>query len=276
MSNVGIIIPDGTNQFFSSVAQNFQKKFAKSQTIVVVADSNNSKAQELINIQYLSDIQVSGLIFISVGDSSQAFDALRKLKMPLLILDREIPMVNADFLINRDKMGIRFGVEYLNSLNHKRIAFIKGCDETAPGRDRFQGFKEVMAELDLELDEQLIFDGDFRFGSGNLVAEEIVSLPEDQRPTAIFTSNDLMALGVLQRLQERGFSVPDDFSLLGFDDINLSSWIHPKLSTIRQDVRQIANVGVELLRKRMRQKIAKGRIRLISPELIKRNSCKHL
>lgn len=273
MNKIGMIIPDGTNQYFSSIAQNFQKEYSKFNTTIIVVDSNNNKSHELANISLLGNIDIAGLIFISVGDSGESFETLNKSKLPLLILDREIPLENADFLINHDSLGIRIGLQYLYNLNHRKIAFIKGHQETSPGRERYRSFRETCSELNLEVDEKLIFDGDFMFGSGNFFAEQIANLDDNIKPTAIFASNDIMALGALQKLQEMGFLIPKDFSILGYDDIQLSSWVFPKLTTIRQDVMEFAMQGVELLNYRIINPKCNSRVKIIKPQLIERNSC---
>lgn len=273
MKKIGLIIPDGTNQYFSSIAQCFQTEYSKQDIGIIVVDSYNNKVHELANIRLLSNIDISGLIFISVGDSGEAFETLNTLKIPLLVLDREIPLENADFLINHDSLGIRLGLEYLFNLNHRKIAFIKGHLSTSPGRERYKSFRETFAELNFEIDEQLIFEGDFMFGSGNYVAEQISKLDDDIKPTAIFASNDVMALGALQKLQENGYNVPRDFSILGYDDIQLSSWVFPKLTTIHQDVMEFAMQGVQLLNSRIENPNISAKVKIIKPQLIERNSC---
>jgi LacI family transcriptional regulator len=270
---IGLIIPDGTNQYFSSIAQSFQKEYTKQGIAIIVVDSNNNKSHEISNIKLLSDMDISGLIFISVGDSGKAFETLSTIKIPLLVIDREIPLENADFLINHDSLGIRIGLEYLYNLNHRKIAFIKGHQETSPGRERYRSFRETCAELNLEVEERLIFDGDFMFGSGNYAADQISNFNNDIKPTAIFASNDVMALGILQKLQENGFVIPKDFSILGYDDIQLSSWVFPKLTTIRQDVMEFATQGVELLNYRIENPASSSKVKIIKPQLIERDSC---
>ena len=111
------------------------------------------------------------------------------------------------------------------------------------------------------------------FGSGNYAADQISNFNNDIKPTAIFASNDVMALGILQKLQENGFVIPKDFSILGYDDIQLSSWVFPKLTTIRQDVMEFATQGVELLNYRIENPASSSKVKIIKPQLIERDSC---
>ena len=273
MKKIGMIIPDGTNQYFSSLAQNFQKELAKQKSTLIVVDSSNSKAHENSNIELFDSIDIQGLIFISVGDNGEAYLKLNSLRIPLLILDREIPNGNADFLMNDDSYGIKDGLRYLTSLNHKSIAFITGDLDTEPGRVRLESYKEWFDENnDFELFEDLIFEGDFMIGTGITVANKIIELDIKNRPTAIFASNDIMAIGLLFELQKNGFNVPRDFSILGYDDILFSSWIYPKLSTIKQDIVDIARTGVELLINRIDGRHKNKKIKIINPSLVTRES----
>lgn len=270
-----MIIPDGTNQYFSNLAQAFQNELSKRNCTLIVVDSNSNNINELNNINLLESINVDGLIFISVGDNGKAFMELNSYnEKPILILDREIPIENADFLINHDTYGIFEAVRYLKSQNHRKIAFIKGDFNTEPGRVRYASFIEACNELSIDLIEDFIFEGDFMIGSGIMAASKI--LQKDNRPSAIISSNDIMAIGCLFELQRRGFEVPKDFSIIGYDDITFSSWIYPSLTTIKQDVLELAKSGTELLFNRDNNLKGEKKVKVIKPELIIRESVKKI
>lgn len=277
---VGMVIPDGTNQFFSTLAQAFQRELAKGQWAPIVVNSDGSFARELNYLQMILSMNVKGLLFISVGDSLRAFELLAESKIPVVVLDREVPLENADFVLVDNKQGVYLAIEYLCSLGHERIACIQGAMNTEPGRERFDSFIDSCNSFGVEIDEDLIFTGNFMFGSGTTAAEQIVKIPDYARPTAIFACNDLMAAGTMQRLQEHGVRVPDEISVIGYDDIQLSSWVWPKLTTIRQDPLEIAHVGAAYLLERIDalqldpKASVNTRVHTISPKLVKRDSCR--
>ncbi|MCL2642970.1 MAG: substrate-binding domain-containing protein [Candidatus Bathyarchaeota archaeon] len=275
---IGLIIPDWTNPFFSSIAHSFQNECVEHKYSIIAVDSYNSRARELNNIELLTSMDIDGLIFITVGENGRAYEKLDEFKKPLLVLDREIPLDNVDYLMNNNKLGIEIGLDYLYNLNHRKIAFIAGPQDTVPGKERYDFFCRKMSDLGIEKNDALVYPGDFMFGSGNEAVNQFLQIAEGERPTAIFASNDIMAFGVIQGLHEKGYKIPDDFSILGFDDVQFSSWIYPKLSTIKQDVKGIAKKGVELLSNRIANPnpITDSKIEIINPQLIKRNSCKKI
>ena len=271
---VGMIIPDGTNQFFSMLAQLFQRELAKRRWGLVVINSDGSRARELNNVDMLMSMDVAGLVFISVGDSAEVFVKLADYKGPVLVLDREIPLENADVVLVDDALGVDLAIEYLSALGHRRIACVPGSINTEPGRQRFQSFNRSCDKYGIEIDEKLIFQGDFMFGSGTTAADRILSIPEYERPTAVFAANDLMAIGVMQRLQESGLRIPDDMSVVGYDDIAMSSWVFPRLTSVHQDPIEIARVGAGLLTERIDagalnpNAALNQRVRVILPKLM--------
>jgi LacI family transcriptional regulator len=276
---VGMIIPDGTNQFFSTLAQLFQRELAQRQCGLFVANSDGSKSRELSNLTLFFSMNVDGIVFISVGDSSESFRHLAEFTRPVIVLDREIPLENADFVLTDNAHGIRMAVDYLASLGHRKIGYIQGAMTTEPGRERYSSFMEIMGSLEIPVDKSMIFPGDFLFGSGTSAADKLLAMPRETWPSALLASNDLMALGAMQRLQESGIKIPDDISIIGYDDIILASWAYPRLTTVRQDAIMIARVGAGFLLDRLdkqdleNQNYAESRVSLVSPTLVKRNSC---
>lgn len=273
---IGMILPDGTNQFFSNLAQAFQRELARYDYALIVLNSDSAKARELISINMLSNMNIDGLVFISVSDSGDAFIKLQELSIPMLILDREVPLENADFLLTDNNLGIKSVVDYLSVHNFNKIGIIQGSLDTEPGRTRFKKFIHYMSKKGIDIDPQLIFPGDFMFASGNVAAERILSLPPEERPDAIFASNDLMAIGLIQKLLENSVKIPEEISVIGFDDIPLSSWIYPRLTTVRQDLTEISRIGVKLLLDRINYDSSKSStsVATVTPSLIVRESCK--
>ena len=277
---IGMLIPDGTNQFFSGLAQLFQRELAKRQWGVLVVDADGSRARETSNLKLLGKMSLEGLVFISVGDSKEAFLALREISIPLLVLDREIPLENADFVVADNAFGVRLAMEHLHALGHRRVACIQGSLSTEPGRERLRSYRECISELRMIGDDRLMLEGDFSHGSGVLAAQRLLRVPRAEWPTAIFACNDLMAIGVIQRLQEEGIAVPDQVSIIGYDDIPLSSWIFPQLTTVRQDSVEIAEKGARLLIERIeRNEIPElpsrePRTATVEPKLVRRRSCR--
>ena len=273
-----MIIPDGANPFFSSLAQAFQRELTQRSIGLLVLNSDGSKAREQHNLQLALKGDCDALIFVSVGDSRDSFLLLQNKAIPMLVLDREIPAANADFVLADDEEGVRAALGYLHGLGHHKIGVVAGSQETQPGRTRLEAFRTYVDEQNIVVNEEWVIVGDFLFGSGALAARQLCGLPSDRRPTAMFACNDLMAIGFLRGMHENGIRVPEEMSIVGYDDIPFASWVYPGLTTVRQDPMEIARAGVDRLATRMElaPEDAEGlapKSYVLRPRLIVRTSC---
>ena len=275
-SLIGMIIPDGMNQFFLELALQTQRQLAAMGYPMVVLNSDNSLDNEVQAVNLLLKLDIKGMIFVSVGDNEEIYHKLRASDVPIVIMDREIPETsNCDFVISDNRKGIIEAVKYFVGMGHKKIGILKGLQNTDPGRVRYSAFIEGMEECELIHDPRLEFDGEFDYWSGSKAAEEIYNLSESDRPTAILASNDLMAFGLLQNLDRLEIKVPNEISIIGVDDIPLSAWVNPKLTTVRQETTQIAISAAELLTTRIDGRYTGiPRLRFVYPRLVKRESVK--
>ncbi len=144
-----------------------------------------------------------------------------------------------------DQAASREMTEYLISLGHRRIGYIRGAETHDQASTRFQGYKDALEARGIPFDPDLVGKGDFTFDSGITAAEQMLDLPE--RPTAIFASNDDMAAGVIAACYRRRIQIPQELSVAGFDDTPLAATISPSLTTIYQPSRELAAEAVGLL-----------------------------
>ena len=152
----------------------------------------------------------------------------------------DVPIVTMD-----DVKAAREMTEYLISLGHKDIAFVKGHPRHSASALRFEGFRDAMRNADLRIRPEWIIDGEFTYKSGVAAARELFS--QDERPSAVFASNDDMAVGMISAAKEFGLSIPEDISICGFDDDPLAQIVWPSLTTIRQPVSEMGFQAAELL-----------------------------
>ena len=154
--------------------------------------------------------------------------------------DKTIPSVIID-----NFSALIESVDYLCSLGHKRIGFITGLEDSEVGKNRYEGYKSGLIKNGIDAVPELVFRGNYTFGSGVSGVEYFLSL--EQRPTAIMCANDSMALGSISKLHQEGLEVPDDMSIVGFDDIDLASQITPSLTTVFVPVNEIAVCAFNML-----------------------------
>jgi len=175
-----------------------------------------------------------------------------------------------------NQMGGYLATRYLVQLGHRRIACITGPSETAPSMQRLVGYRRALEEASIPFEDKLIVRGDFRYQSGELGMRTLLQV--DPRPTAVFVCNDMMALGVIKVAHNLGIKIPEDFSVVGFDDIPLTEAVSPSLTSVSQPYAKMATAATELLLKRLaglkRKGIAKEYERIVfEPTLSVRESC---
>lgn len=270
---IAILVPDMTNQFFSELAQQVQRHVVSANGVGIVLSSDSNKDLELSHIELVKELRVDGMVFISVGDNHDVYATLSNGPLPYVVLDREVPDTpNCDFVLSDNVLGTRLVVEHLHAQGHRAIGYLAGDLSTEPGRARKETFLSTMADLQLQLAPEWLFDGDFSLLSGHAAAKALLALAH--RPTALACANDFMAVGVIQALSEAGLNIPEELSVIGYDDIPLASWIYPRLTTVRQEVVELARNAVEVLMKRIGapDPDATPQLRSIPPRLVERNS----
>jgi LacI family transcriptional regulator len=266
---LGLILPDITNPYFAEIARDIENASFKQGYSIIICNSDQDSATESRYMEVLTDKQVDGVILVDVGSRSPK--ALAPLStMPLIMLDREVPELPTDSIQADNAEGGRVAAEHLLSLRHRRFACIAGPEVIQPGDNRLVGFKEALEKAGAILDESQILRGDFRSESAYRLALEI--LEWKTMPTAIFAFNDLMAFGAITALSERGMRVPEDISVVGYDNIEQASYFNPRLTTVAQPHREMGEMAVAKLIERIAEKDLPARVFHLSPCLVTRNS----
>jgi LacI family transcriptional regulator len=187
-----------------------------------------------------------------LSDQTRLITALEQERIPYV---RIAPAEHNDAqrsVFTNDRQSCAHMTEQLVTLGHTRIAFILGNPDHAAIADRYKGFEDGMRACGIKLDKKLVVQGHNSFVSGVQAARSLLQLAEDKRPTAIFAANDEMAAGVLSIAHQRGLAIPEDLSVVGFDDAPLASQVWPALTTIRQPIPAMAAAAAMLLLRQLR------------------------
>jgi len=267
---IGLVIPDNANPFFAEVARGIEDVSYAHDYSVILCNSDRDLRKELSYVNILVEKQVDGIILVSAGVSTEHIVALQERQKPVVVVDREIPDVNVDSVLTDNWGGGYEAVCYLIDFGHRRIGCISGPSELAPSAERVGGYKAALSNNGLEWEDNLIVRGDFQSASGYHAIEVLLSLPEP--PTAIFACNDLMAIGAMARAIELGYRIPEDLSVIGFDDIALASFANPRLTTVVQPKYQMGTLAAEILLQRIGNRSFATRREVLSTELVVRNS----
>lgn len=268
---IGLIVPDNSNPFFAEVARDIEDVgFAKGYS-VILCNSDGDIKKESAYIEILIAKKVDGVIFIASGSSHDHIQRLLRRDIPVVIADRDISSFPVDMVMVSNEQGGYEATKYLLALGHKKIGCITGPSELTPSADRVRGYRRAILEENIPIIDEYIVSGDFRFQSGSAAMECLLNLADP--PTAVFICNDMMAIGALRTLRKAGLKVPEDLSIVGFDDIELASAVSPALTTIHQPIEEFANLTVKILLNRIHKKPAGKRRMVFETRLVIRDSC---
>ncbi len=269
-NTIGLVLPDSANPFFAEISRSIEDEAFKKGYSVFLCNTELDTERELFYVDVLSKKQVDGIIFVAAGDQSDSLDYLRRENMPVVLIDRNLPNVQVDVVLTDHQLGGYLATRHLIGLGHQRIACIAGPSTITPSAERITGYQKALEEAGLPCDENLILRGDYHAQSGLDVTNAILNMTP--RPTAIFALNDLMALGALRAASEAGYFIPKDLAVVGYDDLELSRFTSPPLTTISQPKKEISAQAVSLLVQRLSGKSESPSRVVLPPQLIVRRS----
>lgn len=254
--------------FFSEVIEGFKKQVELYHYDLLFVSRNIASKQNYHD--HLKHRGVDGVVVINSLSEDEEIKAFNESDLPAVFID--IHLENANVVYSDNPLGCSLAVDYLYSLGHRKIANISGAPESFTGSERLQGFERAIQKYGLTIPKNYIVDGGYFSEEGGRAAMlKLLALPD--RPTAVFVAGDEMAIGAIKVSKEMGVRIPEDISIIGFDDISLSMYIEPSLTTIRQDKDRIGRQAATLLLNEING-LPKGQHASIIPvRLIKRKSC---
>ncbi len=264
---IGLLIPDISNPFFAEIARSIEDQSHERGFNVMMCSTDNLKEKEERYLSLLVRQQIDGLIVASAFRCARLLEDVAK-EVPITLVASEIPRLSINTVTVDDYKGGYLAASYLLSLGHTKIAII--AEGVRSNKPRLDAFRDVMEEANIPIRDGYVIQTEALMTRGYESAKQLFSLKE--RPTAIFACNDLLAIGVVQAAKEAGLSIPQDVSIIGFDNTILSTNTSPMLTTVAQPIKEMGAKVVDLLIEEMKEpKSYKERL-LLSPELIVRQS----
>jgi LacI family transcriptional regulator len=244
-NTIAYINPDISNPFFASIGKSIVKYARKSGYSIVLGDSEENTEMEMSLIQTMLEHKVDGLIISPVGVKSSHLVELYNKRIPIVLIDRYFPGVNLPYVTSDNYTGALEAVSLLIENGHTRIACIQGLKNTSPNNDRVKGYIDALKKHNIPIDNDLI-RGD-SFGEENGYIETKLLLERRNIPTAIFAISNLISLGALRALKEGNYNVPNDMSVISFDEQPYSQFLATPMTTVSQQSFQIGQIAAKLM-----------------------------
>jgi LacI family transcriptional regulator len=268
---IGLVIPDISNPFFACVTKTIQTTAYQAGYSLIVCNTDEDISTEIEQIELLRSKAVDGFIIMPVG---VRYDHIRKLQddhIHLVMLDRCFDELDTHSVVVDNHSGAFQAVTHLIQNGHREITIIQGLLNTYTNNQRVQGYRDALIRHGLPVDEKRIVGKDFRSENGYRETKALLRQPE--RPSALFTTSDLITLGCLQALQEENLTVPADISLVAFDDIDFAPFLSAPLTVVSQPREIMGETAVRLLVDQLKNKGGTDEKRIVlKPRLIIRNS----
>jgi len=269
---IGVVVSDLTNPFFPSLLTPVHDELRiLGYRVALFAERTDipTGQQALHN---LLDRSIEGVLATTATLDSQLTEALGERDIPLVLLNRYVDGLDVDRVVADNHRGGSAAARHVLQLGHHRIGVVRGPANTSTSRDRHAGVLETLAGAGVEIDERLVLEGPYTHQSGYQHALQLLRLPEP--PTALLCGNDVIAFGAIDAAKSLGMRVPDDVSIVGFDDVPMASWEVFQLTTVRQPLDEMARAAARLLVERLEYDgdLGAGRERLFATSLVSRST----
>ncbi len=229
---IGIMIPNNSNPYFAELIQGAEDAAFKLGYNIILCNAYDDARKQVAYIRVLLEKRIDGLILAACGSDDELTMLLRDQDIPIVLVDREVSGVDADFVEADHERGGYLATNYLIGLGHRQIACVSGPVNLPPSRNRVVGYMRALKEAGIPIRLDYLMRSDFTSEGGFVAFQKLLALP--QPPSAIFASNDLMAIGGLCAASEAQVRVPEQLSVIGYDDVALASFSTPRLTTMAQ------------------------------------------
>jgi LacI family transcriptional regulator len=271
---IGLLVQDVGTSYTGEIVRGIDDELSAAGYDLMLYTTHRRKAKESAYVDAIARGLADGLLLILPRNPGAYLESLRLQNFPYVLIDHQGIGDYARSVGATNWQGAYDATRYLLELGHRRIGFITGAMDLGCSVDRLAGYAAALSDFDIEVDPILIRTGDFFRPQGFAGAHALLDLP--QPPTAIFASNDEMAFGVMEAVRVRGLQIPDDISVIGFDDISQASLVHPELTTVRQPMEQMGRRATRMLLELIADPLQMmGRVTLPTT-LVVRSSCRAL
>ena len=244
---IGLVVLDVANPFFTDLARGVEDVVSKAGLAVILCNSDEQEGKEQRYLELLEEHRVQGVLITPVG-ATATLEWLRRRGTPVVLVDSTAPSRGQCAVAVDDVLGGDLAVTHLVENGHERIAYISGPPAIRQVADRLEGARRALERAGRLRGSLLVIEASaLNVAAGKWAGAKIIEMPEETRPTAVFCANDLIALGVLQEMTHNGVRVPEDISIVGYDDIEFAAAAAVPLTSVRQPRLELGRTAARLL-----------------------------
>ncbi|MCK4296840.1 MAG: LacI family DNA-binding transcriptional regulator [Candidatus Marinimicrobia bacterium] len=268
---IGIIIPNAKDSFYAEVIDGICNESRERGYGVILCNSNNSADEELKLIRLLREKRVDGMLIYPVQEDNRYIEELKNIPVPFAFLNRHTDQLKCDYVINDNIHGAYSAVNELIKRGYKKITYICAKPTASSGKERIAGCKKAIRENGLPLNALRVMTCEETIESCyNLVKELIV---QNKKLSALFVWDDRLAIGAIKAIFEAGLHIPQDVAIVGYDDIEISKYLYPPLTTVRQPTFQIGKTATSILLDKLNSEdVIEVKQIVLKPELVVRDT----
>lgn len=272
---IGMLVTTSTNPFFGEVVKGVERSCYHQGYNLILCNTEGDNQRMKASINTLLQKRVDGLLLMCStleGERLDVFD--RYPDIPIVVMDWGPILFASDKIQDNSLQGGYMAAKHLIECGHKEIGCITGPLIRHQAQMRYEGYKRALAEAGIAMNPDWIVESDFECEGGYQAFEKLYQ--RGKLPSALFVSNDMMAMGVIQAASQRGLRVPDDLSLIGYDDVHIAKFMTPALTTIHQPKYRLGKAAVDTLLYRLENPDTTAQVVQLEPTLVVRNSVRKL
>lgn len=268
-ATIGLLVANSLNPYFAELARGIEDYCERNNYCVILCNCDDDPDKQRSYLRVLLEKRVDGLVVASAGGDAGLASGLAGVRTPMVIVDRSLEGIDADLVRIDHEQGAYLATRHLLDLGHRAIACIGGPAITSVAHMRKAGYLRALSEAGLIPNDEWMIESDFSCTGGYEAAGCLLS---GDRPSAIFACNDMMGIGVLRAAAERHIRVPEQLSVIGFDDVQMSRYVYPALTTVGQSILQLGETAAQVLLRRIATPQQAVEQLIVAPSIVLRES----
>ena len=268
-ATIGLLVANSLNPYFAELARGSEDYCERNNYCVILCNCDDDPDKQRNYVRVLLEKRVDGLVVASAGGDLGLASGLTGVRTPMVIVDRSLEGIDADLVRIDHEQGAYLATRHLLDLGHRAVACIGGPAITSVAQLRLAGYLRALSEAGITPQAHWMVESDFSCTGGYEAANRLLAADP---PSAVFACNDMMGIGVLRAAAERQIRVPEQLSVIGFDDVQMSRYVYPALTTVGQSILQLGETAAQVLLRRIATPGRSVEQLIVAPSLVLRES----